>query len=405
MQLRAALLLAGAILLVAGCSLGGESGDDDAAARKLTIISDLPVNDQYNGPRSRAMVTAIKATIAARNGLAGPFRIRYVESDFPVFEGQEACTGRAERYTKNAQIVAVIGPGDGACARFLIPALNQAGLVAITPRVDYLPGLTHELPGTWNEQSCFECSPGKFYPTGTRNFLRSLPTVDNEGRAAAVLLDELGAKRVYILAQSSTDPILLGFLAEAESRGLNIAEQGVYDGESSSYEPNARKLIDARPDYVLLLAPSYVDGASVLKAIRAGGYSGPIVSSLHIVDQAMLNAARAAAEDVYFTSTHPPLSALGKNARDFVASIGAQEHALDALYAAEATNAILDAIAASDGTRPGIRDALFDVTRDGLLGRIAFDGNGDVSPQRIAIFRMRGGELRYRETITLRSGA
>lgn len=401
LQLRTTLLLFGALLFVAGCSLGGDGGDE-VAERELTIISDLPVKDQYNGPRSKAMVAAIKATIEARDRRAGPFRIRYVESDFPVFESEQACTGRAERYSKNKQIIAVIGPGDGACARFLIPALNQAGIVAITPRVDYLPGLTHELPGTWDEQNCFECAPGKFYPTGTRNFLRSLPTVDNEGRAAAVLLDKLEAKRVSVLASYAADPILLGFLAEAESRGLNIVEQSVYTSESPSYRPNAQEIIDARPDYVLLLAPGYADGARVLEAIRQGGYDGTIVTSLHIVDEAMLNAARAAAEGVYFTSTQPPLAALAKNARDFVAAIGAQEHALDALYAAEATNAVLDAIAASDGTRPGVRDALFDVTRDGLLGRIAFDGNGDVVPQRIAVFRMQGGELRYREIITVR---
>ncbi len=351
------------------------------------------------------MVAAIRATIEARDRRAGPFRIRYIESDFPVFETEEACTGRAKDYAKDAKIVAVIGPGDAACARFLIPALNQAGIAAITPRVDYLPGLTHELPGRRNNDSCFECSPGAFYPTGTRNFLRLLPTTDNEGRAAAVLLERLGARRVYVLSYSAVEPIRLGFLAEAEDRALTIVGQREYKFESPSYAPEARRIVAARPDALFLLAPSYVDGAKVLNAIRKRGYNGPIVSSLHVVDEAMLNAARAAAEGVYFTSTRPPLAALATNARNFVASIGAQEHALDAVYAAEATSALLDAITASDGTRPGVRDALFKVSRDGLLGRIAFDGNGDVVPQRIAIFRTQGGELTYRETITLRPGA
>jgi branched-chain amino acid transport system substrate-binding protein len=60
-----------------------------------------------------------------------------------------------------------------------------------------------------------------------------------------------------------------------------------------------------------------------------------------------------------------------------------------ALYAAQATAVLLDAIARSDGTRGSILDALF-ATRvdDGLLGSFRFDANGDISESPITILRV-----------------
>ena len=54
--------------------------------------------------------------------------------------------------------------------------------------------------------------------------------------------------------------------------------------------------------------------------------------------------------------------------------------------------AVLDAIGRSDGSRSGVLDALFD-TRidDGLLGRVAFDANGDIRTSPVTILRIGSG--------------
>jgi ABC-type branched-subunit amino acid transport system substrate-binding protein len=63
-----------------------------------------------------------------------------------------------------------------------------------------------------------------------------------------------------------------------------------------------------------------------------------------------------------------------------------------AVYAAQATEVLLDAIARSDGTRASIVQELFRIRiRDGLLGSFGFDANGDITQSAVTILRVRRG--------------
>jgi ABC-type branched-subunit amino acid transport system substrate-binding protein len=62
------------------------------------------------------------------------------------------------------------------------------------------------------------------------------------------------------------------------------------------------------------------------------------------------------------------------------------------VYAAQATEVLLEAIARSDGTRASIVRELFRTRiRNGLLGTFGFDANGDVTESPITIIRVRRG--------------
>jgi ABC-type branched-subunit amino acid transport system substrate-binding protein len=62
-----------------------------------------------------------------------------------------------------------------------------------------------------------------------------------------------------------------------------------------------------------------------------------------------------------------------------------------AIYAAQATSVLLDAISRSDGTRHSVIEQLFRTrVSDGLLGTFQIDPHGDVSPSPITIVRVRG---------------
>ncbi len=75
-----------------------------------------------------------------------------------------------------------------------------------------------------------------------------------------------------------------------------------------------------------------------------------------------------------------------------------------AVYAAQAAELLLDAIARSNGTRASVSSELFETrVRDGLLGSFAIDVNGDPTATPITILRLEhGGGKRRRE---LRGGA
>jgi ABC-type branched-subunit amino acid transport system substrate-binding protein len=359
------------------------------------------------------MVAGVKRAIDEHGNRVGAYTVTLAEGDVPAFYDGPECQARGQRYAQNPRIVAVIGTDRGPCAAYLVPALNRAGLAAISP-TEATPGLTHEVPGHASIPDCYQCSPS-FYPTGVRNYLRVVSTIDSEGRAAARLLFSLGSRRAFIVTNGegfNTAWIALAFAAEARRIGLRVVGEAAYTPFFvPTYGSVAKRAISARADAMLLMAPTLHDGSRVLKAVKAAGFQGRIVSSLSITElvaggslmphEPMFGPRESQVNGVFFTWNQLPLEALPKTARDFVTRLGIDDNATDAVYAAEATNVLLDAIEASDGTRPGIRDQLFRVRRNGLLGRISFDANGDVQPQRIAIFRARGGRPVFLHTVTL----
>jgi ABC-type branched-subunit amino acid transport system substrate-binding protein len=86
----------------------------------------------------------------------------------------------------------------------------------------------------------------------------------------------------------------------------------------------------------------------------------------------------------------------GPNGRRFAhelsAALGTPSVQPSAIYAAQAMEVALEAIARSDGTRESVRRALFATDlRDGLIGRVRFDANGDVSSSPVTILRVAPG--------------
>jgi ABC-type branched-subunit amino acid transport system substrate-binding protein len=65
-------------------------------------------------------------------------------------------------------------------------------------------------------------------------------------------------------------------------------------------------------------------------------------------------------------------------------------------YAAQAAELVLRAMEESDGTRAGIRDALFGMkVEDGLIGDFEIDENGDEVGLPVALYRLQPGANAY----------
>ena len=100
-----------------------------------------------------------------------------------------------------------------------------------------------------------------------------------------------------------------------------------------------------------------------------------------------------AARGIHISTPGVPLQRLGPAGRRFVDEFGATQPGgivtLDAVYAAQATEVLLDAIARSDGSRASVTRALL-ATRieDGLIGDVSFDADGDVRPRPYVIVRI-----------------
>jgi branched-chain amino acid transport system substrate-binding protein len=246
------------------------------------------------------------------------------------------------------------------------------------------PCLTVNLPG-----GCESTEPDKYYPAGTRNYARVAPADDYQGAFVAEFAQKQGTKNVYVL--NDREPYGLGvattFRKAAEFLGIKIAGFEAWDPKASSYEALMNKIKGTGADAVFLGGLTDENGAQVIKdKVNVLGPNDGAVK-LYAPDgftqQSTIDEAGPASKGMYMSVAGVPTDAFTGTAKEYIDSLLAgplSGKAIDpyAIYGAQSAQIVLDAIAASDGSRSDVIAKMFatEVT-DGLLGTFGFNENGD----------------------------
>jgi ABC-type branched-subunit amino acid transport system substrate-binding protein/DNA-binding beta-propeller fold protein YncE len=369
-----------------------------AGTPDVLIASDLPLQ----GPTSadpRAMEGAIRHVIERRGFKAGDYTVGYQSCDVSTpqsgsFEFRK-CAANASAYAHAEQLVAVIGPWSSFCGQVQIPITNRApgGPLAMVSAISTHPGLTRGGPLA-QEGRLGKGEPAIYYPTGERSFVRLMAREDLQGVANAMLAKELGLKRVYVLQDpgfkvEQSDP----FRRTARRLGIQIAGVANFS-DDSNHDRLAERVARSRAQGVFIAGLGSVGGGRAVIALRERlGRRIKIMAAdpfLAIAD--VLAFAGRAAHGLYFSATDVPPRAQPPAGRRFARDIGTFNTPVGGvLPAGQATELLLDAIARSDGTRASVLDELRGAkVEDGILGDFRIDRYGDITPARLAIFRITG---------------
>ena len=333
--------------------------------------------------------------------MAGEYAVAYQSCDDATAQAgawdSAKCSSNAAAYAENDAMVGMIGTFNSGCVKLIIPVLNRAPdgpLGIVSPSNTYV-GLTHSGPGTVSGE------PDIYYPTGKRNFIRVVAADDYQGAADAMFIKKLGVKRIYFL----NDKDNYGFGVATNTRnalttlgGVEVAGFAAWDTRASSYEALAGRIRDAGADGVFLGGVIDHNGGKLIKDLRTVlGPEMPIFTPDGFTPvSAVVSGAGAAAEGVYLSIAGLPLAQLGEAGKAFVERFGAEvggQPQVYAAYAAQAANVLLDAIAASDGTRASVNENLLKTNvTDGILGTFAIDENGDTNANPVTMYQIRGGE-------------
>ncbi len=372
---------------------------------ELLIVSDLPtILYGARSPVIRDMRAAIRYVLEQRGFRAGGYAIGYQEcDDSSINEGQddpERCAANSRAYAANASVVGVVGPYRSFCTALALPTLNAApgGPVAtVSPSNTYV-GLTRAGPATAADE------PDRFYPTGVRHYGRLVGADHVQGAALALLARELGLRRIYLLDDGEgTGYAMRKYVTDAAARlGLTIAGVASWDAEARTYSPLADAIRRSRADGIVLTGCACLNGLRLVGDLRRTlGRRVPLLGSDNFTSPDLGSERHARTFDgVYVSLAGLPAEEATERGRQFMNDLTPERPAAalepHVLYAAQAVDLLLTAIARSDGTRASVANELVRTrVRNGIVGTLMLDANGDPWPSPVAIYRIRAHAPAY----------
>ena len=372
-----------------------ESG---GGAPDLLVVSDLPTFDNGGAANLQIldMLKAIRAVLREHAYRAGSFRVGYQAcSDSEAGRSPDAplCAANARAYAANPSVVGVIGAFQSICTGIELPTLATAtaGPVAVASPSNTYVGLTHEGPQTGADE------PDRYFPTGVRNFVRLIGSDDGQGAALAQLARQLARKRVFVIDDGDpTSSAMADYVANAvRTLGLRVAGTAEWH-RTGRYQVLAARIRRAHADSVVITGCICTNGAHLVTDLRHGlGPNVPFLASDNFTCDCDMAGPGAPPEGygMYITGAGAAAARLSGPARRFLQRVFPGRPLADidsnVPIAAAATETMLQAIAASNGTRA---DIVAQLTHDRVttttLGAIAFDANGDPVRAPFTVYRV-----------------
>ena len=390
--LPATLVVAALGLVVAGCGAVPSSCTpieyEGAGSPDYVVASDLPLQGRSR-TQSLQVNDAIREELRVRQFKAGNFTIGFQACDDSTSQAAKwdarTCSANANNYAENELLVGVIGPLDSSCAAIIIPVLNQApggGIPIVSPSNTH-PCLTQGGPG------CDISEPDKYYPSGRRNYFRVAANDLYQGAAIAEFARARGIKSVYILndMEAYGVGIATSFRSAARSLEIAIAGFGSWNPEAESYTTLFETVRSSDADAVFIGGLIDQNGAQLIKdkVTVLGPNDGEIelLASDGFATNVTVDGAGAAGAGMYVAAAGVTIDEFSGEAKEFADRFSTEYlsgKATDpyAIYGAQAARVMLDAIAASNGTRIDVTGRLFETNvTEGLLGSFRFNSDGD----------------------------
>ena len=363
------------------------------------IASDLPLQGAIRH-QTVQLSRAVIWELAQQGWKAGSLKIGYQSCDDSTAQtggwDSAKCATNGRLYAANKSVIGVVGTFNSGCAKIIVPILNRAhpGPMAMVSPANTNPGLTKK----WDPGE-----PGKYYPTGVRNYARVVATDDFQGPADAMWSKSLGFKKVYVLNDKQTYGfgVASTYRTAAKKLGIQVVGFKGWDAKQSSYEALANAIKASGAQAVFLGGIVCNNGAKLMQDIKAvdpkiqlqmpDGFSGGLPSNGAVANGAYISVAG-----------QPPTSLTGPG-KDFVKSFGKQVGATPnpySAYGAQAMLVMLQAVARGAGDRAKTTKAIFGLTvTNGILGNFTIDATGDTNLKPITIYVQKGKELKPVKTL------
>lgn len=406
-RIKALSVLAVAAVAAAGCG-GGSTNNPPSAQTTLIVGVDIPFQGSAKDASDDTW-DAMNLYLEQQGGKAGNYKVqlqKYDDSTAAKGAWDDAtCAKNAADHVANANEVAVMGTYNSGCAKLEAPVLNQdpKGPMLMVSHANTNPGLTK----TWDPGE-----PQKYFPSGKRSYARVVTTDDIQGPAAAQFAaKDLKVTKCFVIDDTETygKGVADTFAAEAKKQNVQVVGRTSWNKGDANYTALFGQAKAAGADCVFLGGIYDNNGGQLIKdkvavlgdntkvkLIGPDGFSGY---------PDLLKLSESAGMNITFAGLSTgPLKAAGGAPAAFIDAynkkFGRDPRTSYALYGVQALQVILAAIEKSDGTRLGVRNAVFEgagISIDAskaIIGKaLSIDpASGDVSAKDISVEVVKGGE-------------
>jgi branched-chain amino acid transport system substrate-binding protein len=392
---------------------GGDSGDSGGGS--VNVYSSLPLQGASR-PQTTAMVDGIKLALEQAGNKAGDFTVKYTSLDDSTAQAgtwtPEATSANARKVAQDDAAVAYIGEFNSGASAISIPILNEVPIAQVSP-ANTAVGLTSDEPGA------DEGEPDKYYPTGSRHYLRIVPKDTIQGAALATLMKEDGCKNAYILNDKEVYGAGLSRNIEnsAKEQGLEILANEGIDPKAPNFRSQAASMKSEGADCFVFSGITANGAVQLFKDVAAALPNAKLYGPDGVAESGFSDPAEGGIPEDVASRTKVTVATLSpdeyppdgrKFFADFKKKYGEANPDPYAIYGYEAMKLILDTcteLGADCSDKQAMIDALFQTKgRESVLGTYDIDENGDTTLTDYGIYKIEGGELAYDQTIQAAGG-
>ncbi len=417
-RIPAIAALAAVALAAAGCSSSSttsgsssSSSSGGASGSTVDIYSSLPLQGASTA-QTGPLVNGIKLALAQAGGKAGQWTVNYQSLDDSTAAagkwdpGQTAANAR--KAATDPKAVFYIGEFNSGASQVSIPILNQAGLPQVSPANTYV-GLTTNLPGSAPGE------PQKFYPSGTRTYLRIVPIDSIQAASDLIAMKQAGCTKVAVANDKEAYGAGLATLLELEKGfyGVTIASNTGIDPTAPNFRSFASTVKGEGADCFFFAGITANGAVQITKDVNSAIPKAKIFGGDGVCSDTYTAAAKGgvpAAIDPLIQCTVATLDlAAYPGGKDFLAAYQAKYGTANpdpyAIYGYEVMKLGLDTIkglGAQGNSKSAVLKALFSTTaRASVLGTYGFNKNGDTTLKAYGLYKVGSdGEPVFYKTIT-----
>ena len=410
--------LAAIALAVVGCSSSGSSSSagggssSSASGGTVDIYSSLPLQGASTA-QTNPMVNGMKLALAQASGKAGQWTVNYQSLDDSTAAagkwdpGQTAANAR--KVATDPKAVYYMGEFNSGASEVSVPILNQAGLPQVSPANTYV-GLTLNVP-----PASLPGEPQKYYPTGTRTYLRIVPTDSIQAASDLTAMKQAGCTKVAVANDKEAYGDGLAKLLELEKGfyGVTIVSNTGVDPTAPNFRSYASTVKGEGADCFFFAGIVSNGAVQITKDVNSALPKAKIFGGDGVCTDSYTSAAKGGVPASLYPLMECTVATLDLAAypggKDFLAAYKAKYGTANpdpyAIYGYEVMKLGLDTIkglGAQGNSKSDVLKALFATTaRNSVLGTYGFDKNGDTTLKSYGLYKVGSdGEPVFVKTIT-----